>query len=502
MEDNKNIKKRVLPFLLKKEKQVLEEKKNINEVPISVDINTDVSKVTEDTTKEKISISKGSTSTTTSTTTTQEMQDVEPIISNLISEEEILIPTFEEDYIIEKPTTIEKKEIVSSIPLIPKEEAKIIETEAKTNNTIELEPLTKVELTHLAIIEEIKEYIDDELSELNEIASKIKVLKEDSEKGILLEEQQRIQRELEQLIKRIEELRKKYDKLYGKLQIDNIKIIDNDVLEISIKDFIEDTKEGQDTSKYFDQIEEVTYYLDILDKLVEVDNDKDQLTKDVDEKIDLFEQRDEDFEQAQDEFIELDKINTEIDKYNAIVSKAIDELEEKLDQSVEITRRTETTTRRAVNFGRILAATYMLARSTTIPPTPRGNFIRGTLVGVAVHLLLNSTYRETTTRTITHVDYTDLKQEILSSKDLVTESLKLIGNSFDELEEIKKNFEKEFKEYANEIPEYAMLIKNIIDLEKELQRQEEKAYIYSKEIDEQLNENYEKVKIKEEIESS
>ena len=73
---------------------------------------------------------------------------------------------------------------------------------------------------------------------------------------------------------------------------------------------------------------------------------------------------------------------------------------------------------------------------------------------------------------------------------------------FNDLRPLYPGWEKEFKEYANEIPEYAMLIKNIIDLEKELQRQEEKAYIYSKEIDEQLNENYEKVKIKEEIESS
>ena len=107
---------------------------------------------------------------------------------------------------------------------------------------------------HLAIIEEIKEYIDDDLKEIDEITYKIKELKEQEKEEVLLEKAEKIKKELEELIKRIEELRTKYEKIYGKIKIQDISVIDNDILEMSIKDYIEATKDGKDTSDFFNKI--------------------------------------------------------------------------------------------------------------------------------------------------------------------------------------------------------------------------------------------------------
>ncbi len=486
--ENQNIKKPISPFLLEQEKKRQEENKvNIPSIPLEekelpktepVVEQVKVPEITpveptiipvKDTKKDTIIIG-GNEKTATTTTTTTTTTEVEPTIIEVTP---VVIPTEEQVHVEQVP--------VKQKPLE------------------EIVPLSKEELTHLAIIEEIKEYLDDDLKEINELAYKIKVLKEQEEDEVLLKEQEEIKRQLELLIQRIEELRKKYEELYVKIKAKDISLIDNDVLEISIKDYIEDTKEGQDTSQYFDQIVEVSYYLDLLNKIIEVDQAKDELSVEVDQKIDRFEERDQDFEEAQDQAVDIDKINYDIKLYNETVSKALEQIEREMHSSTEVSRRVETTTNRAINFGRIIAATIMLAESPRIPPTPTGSLLRGGLVGLAIHLLLHATYNETTTRRITTITYKDFKQDILKGQEIITQSLKLIGTSYEELEEIKKKFDEEFSEYANQIPEYAKLIKDLIDLEKELQRQEEQAYRYQKQLDEQLVENETKVKKIEEI---
>ena len=551
MKESKDIKDRTLPFLLiqekeKKEKEEAEKKEQLVSRPIN--INTDVVKKSDNTvpTTEVIQPTiinqvnttplkddkqivesiplvektrkEGETVVTTSTTT-ETPTDVTPVIVDMIpmSDKEVSIKTEEvqqergSNTITTTATTKEATEeerpvIVDMIPIstepviIPVEEEKQVETESEekeetTSTTLTtITPLSQEEQVHLTIIEEIKEFIDDDLKEVEDLAYKIEVLQEQEEDTVLVEEEERIKKELQELERKIEELRTRYEKLYEKLKIQNIEIIDNDILEISIKDYIEDTKEGQDTSKYFDQIEEVTIYIDILNRIIELDQAKDELSTKVDEKVEQFEEKEQSFEEAQDKKVDIEKINVDIETYNEIVRKSLEQLKEKMSRSTEISSRIETSSRRAINWGRILVAIVMLSQTPRIPPTPRGTYLRAGLVAVAIHLLLHATYRENTTRRINTITYTDFRQEILSSKEMLTESLKLIGTSFDELQQFKKMLEDEFGEYADQIPEYSKLIKSLIDLEKELQRQEEKANEYKKEIEERLEVNEEKIK--------
>ena len=527
---SKNIKDRTLPTLLVKEKEKKEEEKNkqteqlfrqpisINTTVIKKDENENIINLTPTQTTETVKTipvvnqtpiqddkkildsiplvekdKKEGEITTTTTSTSITPEGVTPVVVDVIpiSNKPVSIPTQE--------TTQEKNEgTVTTTTTETSEEIEpvniTVTSQEETTTLTPIVPLTHEEHVHLTIIEEIKEYIDDDLKEVEELAYKIEVLQEQEKDSALLEEQERIRKEIEELERRIDELRKRYEKLYEKLKLQNIQIIDNDILEISIKDYIEDTKEGQDTSKYFDQLEEVTVYLDLLNKIIEVDQEKDELSTKVDQKIDQYENRDQDFIEAQDKKVNINKINYDIEKYNEVVRKALEELEEKMNRSIEVSSKIETTSKRAINWGKILVAIIMLAQTPRIPPTPRGTYLRAALVAVAIHLLLTATYRETTTKKIDTITYTDFRKEIMSSKELLSESLKLIGTSYDELQQIKKMFEDEFGEFANVIPEYSKLVKSIIDLEKELQRQQEKANEYSKELDEKLEINEEKIK--------
>ena len=504
MKKDKNIKDRILPFLLRKENKKSETKKEqvissqSNEVKIEETIETTQ-------TEEEPIIHRVEEVLNNSTLTQVTEQEQKKDTSNkiiTIKKVEASNKAIEHKKIKEQDKTIES--VIGTIISTPLKQTPILEDKEKKiipKDEIKpiITPLSQNEKMHLAIIEEIKEYIDDDLKEIDEITYKIKELKEQEKEEVLLEKAEKTKKELEELIKRIEELRIKYEKIYGKIKIQDISVIDNDILEMSIKDYIEATKDGKDTSDFFNKIEEVVVYLDVLNKIIDVDKEKDELEVKVDEKIDLFEERDQDFEEAMDSKVNIEKINFDIEKYNEIVKSALSDLETKMSKSTEINTRIETTQRRAINFGRIIAASIMLAQTPHIPPTPRGMLLRTGLVAAAIHLLLNATYTETTTRKINTVTYIDFKNEILTNKELITDSLKMIGPSFDELQQVKKMFEDEFEEYARDIPEYQELIKNIIDLEKELQRQEEKANEYSNELDEKLKINNEKIKTIESI---
>ena len=258
MKESKDIKDRTLPFLLiqekeKKEKEEAEKKEQL--VSRSININTDVVKKSDNpvpTTEviqptiinqvnttplnddkqivESIPLvektrKEGETVVTTSTTTVTPT-DVTPVIVDMIpmSDKEVSIKTEEvqqeqgSNTITTTTTTKETTEkerpvIVDMIPIstepviIPANEEKQVETESEekeeaTSTTLTtITPLSQEEQVHLTIIEEIKEFIDDDLKEVEDLAYKIEVLQEQEqeEDTVLVEEEERIKKELQEL---------------------------------------------------------------------------------------------------------------------------------------------------------------------------------------------------------------------------------------------------------------------------------------------------------------
>lgn len=394
-------------------------------------------------------------------------------------------------------TKLEPIEIVAPIPLIkeeiekPKEEVIQEPIVKPINNTIEV-----------AIIEEIDEFIKDEVSEINEIEYKIKVLNQKQEDAVLLEDIEKIRKELDELIKKLERIKKEFESYYKELNLKELDKIDNDILEVSIKDYIYDTKEGIDTSKYFDQIKQIDSYMDVINKLVELDIEKDKLDDKVDEKLDTFEIRDEEFEDLENSSIDLDKVNDEVDKLNYEIDKAIIDINKKIEETGEIERRIEESTRLTLNFNRIINGTVIAALSTYIPPTPLGRYFKLGMIANSAYLIMTSLQEETTRREIVNVTWDDYIKDIEDNQDLLNKSLDLVTDSLDRIEDIKSIFDSKFSEYKNQIPEYYDFIQNIIKIEKELERQEQEIKKYQTEMDETLDKNKEKVKTMEQFEEN
>lgn len=354
--------------------------------------------------------------------------------------------------------------------------------------------IEKPELLQISIIEEIDNLLRNDDYDLRDIKYKIEVLNEQQEDEVLLENIEKIQKELEELIKRFNEIKKKYDYAYSTISIKDIDAINDIDLGASISDYIVNGKNGIDNSNTLDQIQEIEEFIDIINNIIEIEKQKDIVEDSVDNKLVDFSIRDEEFIKLQDQYANIDGINSLIDRYNSEIDAIFTDLDRKIDDSVEITRRIEATTEIVPNLNRMMQATVLLASTQMIPPTPAGNLFRASLFVTAAHMMATAFTPRTEEREVVRTTVTDYSKDIINSKGMVKGVINDIDNAFSEISYMKDTFEKELGQYRNQIPEYDKFIKNIFAIEKELERQQFIAYDYSNKFDYALVENNQKVK--------
>ena len=400
----------------------------------------------------------------------------------------------DEDVVLEikernkKRDNIEENEYVETNQFFPEvEEVSIIDNKPLDN-------VEKPELLQISIIEEIDNLLRNDAYDLRDIKYRLDVLNAQEKDEVLLENIEKIQKELEDLVRRFEEIKKRYDKAYSTLNISDIDLINNLDLGFSIRDYIGNGKDGIDNSTTLNQIHEIEEFIGIINSIIDIEKQKDLVEDSIDGKLVDFSIRDEEFIKLQDQYADVEKINDYIDKYNAKMDSIIADLEEKIKNNTEITRSLETTFEIVPDINRMLQATLMLASMELIPPTPMGSLFRATLfVGAAQMMASAFTPREETTE-ITRTIITDYSKDILNNRATITDVLGNIEDAYDNIKYMKDTFEHQFSEYKNQIPEYDTLIKNIFSMEKELERQQYLAYDYKAQIDKALEVNNQKVK--------
>lgn len=355
--------------------------------------------------------------------------------------------------------------------------------------------LEKPELVRISVIEEINRLLYEDNKELQDIKYKIEVLNKQEQDEVLLENIEKIKRELEELVKRFEEIRKKYDYLYGLVDLRDISYITGLNVGDSINDYIVNIKEGKDGINTIDQIKEIEEYIAIINGIIEIEKHKDLLNDSIDNKLVDFNIRDDEFIALQDEYANLEYINRDVDKYNYEIAAIIKDMNEKIANSVDVSREIETTTRIVPDVNRMVHATMLLTASSFIPPTPLGQLFKTGLAIEATTMMATAFRQEEHQREITHTTVIDYSTDILINKDTLNTTLDSIDNAFGQIEYMKDMFDKKLSLYKSQIPEYDELIKNILYLEKELTASRNLVINYNKEMDEQLALNKEKQKV-------
>ncbi len=393
-----------------------------------------------------------------------------------------------------KPNTIiEVSEVISELEDKTKDE-KQEEIKTPTPTIKEVHELEKPELIKISIIEELEELLRNDSYDLKDIQYRIEVLQQQEKDEVLLENVEKIQKELEDLIKRFNYIKDKYADLYGYISIKDMEFITGLGIGNAIRDYIGNGKEGFDNSRTIDQINEIKEFIEIINGIIDVEKKKEDLSEKVDQKLVDFGIRDEEFIKLQDRYTNVEAINNKVDEYNRTITFALRDIEAKIASSVDISKRIETTTSIVPDLNRIMEATVLMASTSLIPPTPLGQLFKASLFISATHMMATALTPKTEQKEIITTTVTDYSRDIQVSKDNINSILNNIDTAFTEISYMKDTFQREFSQYASQIPEYDKLIQNMFNIEKELERQQYIAYDYSISFDQALNKNNQKVK--------
>ena len=407
-----------------------------------------------------------------------------------------------------KPNITDTKE---SISLPPKVQV-VEKLEPKSEETISNPPTPNIDknydveeetpktnnLLKASIVEELNRILQEDVKDLNDIHYKLKVLENYDKDAVLVEEVEHLQKELQELIKRFEEIKKKYDIDYYNISLKDLDLINELEIGSIIENYISEGKNGHLDENIFGPIIEIKVFINILNGIIDIEKDKDSVEENLEGKLDTYKIRDEEFEKLQDNFANVEKINDEIEKYRYKANSIIDEINNKLADNVNVEKSIKSTTSIVPDINRILGATALMASSNLIPPTPTGRLFKVSLFITAAHMLATSFRKETKEKEITHITVTDYSKFIEKNLNNISSALNDIGNALDEINYVKDTFEKEFSSFRYQIPEYDKFIENIFSIEKELSKNQVVIRGYSDEVEKALEINNQKVKTYEE----
>lgn len=351
------------------------------------------------------------------------------------------------------------------------------------------------ELIKVSIIEEIEKLIKDDAYDLKDIKYKIEVLNQLEKDEVLLENVEKIQKELELLIKRFEEIKKKYDFIYSYISISDLELVSDFDIDYIITNYISDSKAGIDSSNTVNQIKEIEEFIEIINGIIDIEKQKDLVMDSVEHKLVDFNIRDDEFIKLQDQYANIENINDSISNYNSGIDKILTDIENKIANSIDISKHLETTISIVPDVNRIIGATVLMASTKMIPPTPAGSLFKATLFASAVHMMATALTPKEETKEIKKITVNDYSRDILNSKRDLKDILNNINYAFSEIAYMKDLFEKEFSQYRSQIPEYDILIKNIFAIETELSRQQSIVYDYDNKFEQALSLNNQKVKV-------
>ena len=391
---------------------------------------------------------------------------------------------------------VEKSEVIEDIKDVKhkdkdknNEEVVAIEVE-----TFEGKNLEQTDFIKISIIEEIENILRNDAYDLKDIKYRIEVLEQQEKDEFLIENIEKIQKELDLLIKKFNQIKERYNDLYSYISIKDIDTITNLGIGDIIRDYIGNVKEGFDPSRSWDQIYEIEEFIDIIYSIIDIEKKKDDVSEKIETKLDDLGICNDEFIKLQDKYTNIELINAKVERYNIELTSALIDIEAKIANSVDVSKKIETTIKLVPDFNKIMEATVLMASTQLIPPTPLGHLFKASLMVSAAHIMASAITPQTEQKEIITTTVTDYSRDIEVGKDNINSVLNNIDTAFLEINYIKDTFEKDFKEYAHVIPEYDKLIQNLFTMEKELSRQKSIAHDYSLSFDAALKNNNQKVK--------
>lgn len=295
-------------------------------------------------------------------------------------------------------------------------------------------------------------------------------------------------KEAEELLERLNEIIKKIEQLKRRIDIPDIDKYDDNYLYTLIENYIEEFK----NKKFVDEIKDSALYIMISDKLNELDSKKDILQDKIETKktkLELDEMR---IEQVRETYYDYEKINSDLVKFQQEQDYILNEIKEKMANATTVQERVEVQVvgmqRQSRRLLTLLAASMML-------PGARSAKGLATLTATYLYFMRNIMRPRTETRRYKTIKVEDFSKEIESSITELENISSLLTKTSRQIDRTINNFEKEFKEYLDVIPECRHLLADLEKIKDEIAEKEFEIIRIKEEQKRNLEKNDAKVKM-------
>lgn len=344
---------------------------------------------------------------------------------------------------------------------IVKEKTKSLEFEKTTLKEEEVETLQKRELKEkveeglASVIDERRKVLNELIISYNEVHKAFDKAEEQKEVVALLEEVQLILIKLEALQNEIEMLREKGD----------IKAI-SDLEGVMLKELGKIQSFSTETVIAF--VEEDVTYNRIVSKISELDEKREGLEQDLEKKKELIEKRDEKFQEMDEATDKAVLFEERLYKSCVEIDILARDLEEKAEAQIEVTEKIKYKFDFATKASSMLLAYMALAKKSKGPSSVGMSLLAGMLaLKVGKDLIMGK-------KDISYVkSYTDYSKEIENALSSVGDLKSLLKKGIEDVKELEKEFEEQFKDYLPINKEYQKVLNSIQTVKENLEEKEE-----------------------------
>lgn len=294
-------------------------------------------------------------------------------------------------------------------------------------------------------------------------------------------------KEADELLDRLNEIIKKIEELKRKIDIPDIDKYDDNYLYTLVSDYIEEFK----NKNFVSEIKDSALYIMISEKLDELDSKKDNLQNKIETKKSSLELDEMRIEEIREKYYSFDKFNKEITKFQQEQDKVLEEIKDKMAKATTIQERVETQVqgmnRQSRRLMAIMAASMML-------PGARSAKGLATLTASYLYFMRNIMRPNVRTRTLRTIRVEDYHKEIERSIADLENVKDLLSKTSRQIDSTIREFETEFKDYLNEFPECRELLSNLEKIKDEILEKEYELVRIKEEQEKNLEKNNAKVK--------
>ena len=330
------------------------------------------------------------------------------------------------------------------------------------------------------IIDELEKQLKDVRYELRKIISDYNVLV-DEEKRIVLS------KEAEVMLDKLTDIITKIEKLKARIRIDHLEDYDDNYLYTLVEEYLSEFRDGN----LVEEIKDSPLYVLISNKISELEEKRDTLDKEVNEKKDQLEAKEVRFDELKNHYYSIDKLNDELFRFQRDQEILLRDIRDKIDHAVTETEKVEYQfdgmTRSLRRMMRMLAFQMFL-------PGPK--FARGMAASSAAYLyfmnqIMHPNLVEKKYRVITVRDYS---REINNSLLEIDDAIHLLGKTSTQIDKMIREIREKYKDYMDVVPECREMISNLYRIQNEVEEKEYEMEQLKKQQELELERNNAKVK--------